>query len=215
MLCHSKTGNIERIDILDEDWVLIGNPSFEDKNILSYDINKKASKILVSVLNLKDGMLKSEIHYFGENNVKDGILTIEGEIVLFNELIRDGAEVVLTDKSLYYIKDKEILWEKSFNLIKDIYIMKERIFLLHGNYLEVINFKGEVKNEIAFTKNYNRIVDFNGSTLLYGNDSIALVKKGELITEAEESILKVNTNSREIMILGPELLNIYKLVNEE
>ena len=46
-------------------------------------------------------------------------------------------------------------------------------------------------------------------------DSIALVKKGELITEAEESILKVNTNSREIMILGPELLNIYKLVNEE
>ncbi|HZK33341.1 MAG TPA: DUF5711 family protein [Tissierellaceae bacterium] len=215
LMCHLKAGNIEKIDILDKDWTLIGSPTFDDKNILSYDINKRGTKILVSLLNLNNDRLKSEIYYYGENNEEQGSLTIEGEIILFNELIKDNSQVILTDKALYYVKDEEIVWEKSFNLIKDIYIFKDTIYLLHGNYLEAINLKGEIKNAIGFTENYNSISNFNGNTLVYGDEKLAVVKNGELILEHEEFILKAYTNGIDLLILGPDSLNIYELINKE
>lgn len=214
LICHSKIGNTEKIDILDKDWVLVGSPAFESKNILSYDINKRGNKILVSVLDLNDNILKSEIHYYGQSNEKIDLLTIEEEIILFNELIKDATEIILTDKSLYYVENNEIMWEKQFNLIKDIYI-RDEIFLLHGNYLETINLNEETIHKIGFTKHYNNMTNFNGGTLVYGDENLAVINKGELILEHEESILKAYTNGNDIIILGPEVLNIYKLVNKE
>lgn len=215
LLSHSKAGSMEKIHILDKDWVLVGNPSFEDKNILSYDIDKKGKNIIVSVLNLNDNILKSEMHHYGENNENLGFLTIEEEIILFNEIIKNDSQVVLTDKTLYYVENKEIIWEKSFNLIKDIYIRKDIIYILHGNYLKAIDLKGEIKNEIGFTKDYDNIMDFNGRVLLYGDENLAIVKDGEVIGEIEEPILKAYTNGRDIILLGPESLNIYELRNKE
>lgn len=214
LLFHSKDGSVEKIDILDKDWVLIGNPAFEEKNMLSYDINKKGSKILVSVLNLNDHILKSETHYYGGNNEKLDLLTFDGEIVLFNKLVNDDAEVVFTDKALYYIEEKGIIWEKEFNFVKDIY-MEDEISILHGNYLETIDFKGQTKYKVGFTKTYKSILSFNGGILLYGDEGLAVTKKGEIVLDHNEPILKVLTNGSEILILGPGSLNIYKLVNKE
>lgn len=214
LFCHSKDDNKENIDILDKDWVLIGNPAFEDKSILSYDINKNGSRTVVSLLNLNDNILKSEIQYYGENNEELGSLNIEGEIILFNEIIKDADEVILTDKSLYYVKDKEIVWKKEFNLIKDIYI-EEEIYILHGNYLEIIDLNGETISKVGFTKDYNNIANFRNSTMVYGDENLAIVSREELVLEHDESILKAYNNGGEIIILGPNVLNIYKLTNKE
>lgn len=214
LICHSKIENKEKIDILDKNRVLIGSPLFENKSILAYDINKSGNKILVSLLDLNDNILKSKINYYGQNNERLSSLHIEGEIVLFNELIDDDTVIVLTDKSLYYIKSKKIIWKKEFNLIKDIYL-GDKIYILYSNYLETIDLEGETIEKIGFTKDYNNIMDFKGNTILYGDENLAMVKDGELILEHEESILKVCTNKSQILILGPDEINIYKLMNKE
>lgn len=213
LICHSKVENKEKIDIFNEEGVLIGNQEFQDKNVLCYDINKKANKILVSLLNLDDLILKSEINYYGKNNKKTDSLIIDKEIVVFNKLINNYSEIILTDRRLYYIKKGEKAWERQFNLVKDIYL-EDDIYILHNNYLETIALNGETINKIGFTKDYKNIMNFDGNILLYGDENLAIVKNDKLILEYEEDILNVCTNDNFIFILGPEVLNIYQIGNK-
>ena len=55
--------------------------------------------------------------------------------------------IALSDRSLYLIKDDKIMWKKEFDLIKDIYLGKDKIYILYSNYLETIDFNGNTEEK--------------------------------------------------------------------
>lgn len=213
LIYHIKTANGESINILDKDRVLIGNHSFEDKNILTYTTNGNGNKNAISLLDLNDQILKSQILFFGENKEALGSLNIEGEIIVYIGYTSTDEMIALTDNALYSIKDSKIMWRKQFDLITDIYI-EDKIYILYGSSLETINLDGRTENKIGLTEEYNEILPFEGKVLLYGDNNIVLVEGDKQILKYNEDIMGVSVSNRQLVLWGPKEIKTYRIANK-
>ncbi len=68
----------------------------------------------------------------------------------------------MTDKSIYMLKNEDILWEREFQLIKDIYIDRTKIYVLYGNTLETISIDGITQERYLLLKNTKRYCHLMG-----------------------------------------------------
>lgn len=211
---HVKLPNMETISVLDKDKVLIGNYSYDDKNILTYNTNKDGSKSLVALLNLDEGILKSHVDIYGINNERLDTLDFVGEIVLYFDFTQKEEIILLTDRNLYFISDGKIMWKKQFDLIRDIYLKKDMIYILYSNYLEVIDFSGRTQNKLGLVEEYDEILPFGENILLYGHNHLVVIKDGKEMFKLIEEIEKAFASKDEILILGPEDVKIYELSNK-
>lgn len=211
LIYHIKNLDVESIRILDEEKKLIGNYSYENKNILTYTTNKEGDMTAISLLDLNEGILKSQIECYGKNKEKLNSLDIEGEIVIYLDFTPNNEIVALSDGSLYFIKDGKIMWKKQFDLIKDIYTAEDKIYILYSNYLESIDFDGRTENKIGFTEEYNKILPFQGKILVYGDNNIAIAEGDKQILKHEENINGVFIDKDQILLLSPEQVKTYKI----
>lgn len=207
---HAKTVEFETVYIYDKDNVLIGDHSFRDKSIINYEV-ANSKKYALALLTLGQNKLLSTLEIYGENNQKLHSLDIDREIILYSKFIGKDDLIVLTDTSIYSIKDDKIMWEKSFKSIKDIYI-EDQIFLLYSNYLEIIDFDGRTVEKVSFTKDFKKIIPFKNDILIYGNEDFSLISNGDQIVQADLDIDVLNTAKDNIIILKGDKLDIYKLV---
>lgn len=191
LIYHIKSSNIEIINVLDKEGVQVGDYSYENKNILTYSTNRNGKKHAVASLEMDKGIIKSHIDYYGENNEKLKELDINGEIVVYLGFTSKDEIVTLTDNSLYLIKDGGIMWEKKFDLIKDIYVDDGKVYILHSNYLETINFDGKTENKVGFAEDYKKILPFEKGTILYGNNQMTIVEGSKQILRHEEDMMGV------------------------
>lgn len=214
LIYHIKSANGESISILDKDKVLIGNHSFEGKNILTYTTNNSGTKNALSLLDLNNQILKSQILCFDENNESLGSLDIEGEIIISIGYTSKDEIIALTDSALYLIKDSRIMWRKQFDLIKDIYI-GDKVYILYSNYLESINLDGRTENKVGFTEEYNKILPFDGRILLYGDDNIIIVEGDKQILKHNEGILGVSVSKGQLILWGPKEIKTFRVSNKK
>lgn len=215
IIFHERSSEVENISILNKDKVLIGNYSYEDKDILTYATNKKGSRNTIASMDLNDGRLKSHIDIYGENNEKIKEISIYDEIVVYLKIISKDETVVLTDSGIHFIKEDEIIWDHELNLIKDIYITENEIYLLYSNYLERIDFEGNQKGKMGFPEEYTKILAFERNILLYGKDHMVIINEDKEILKHEEEIIKISMDKDNILLLGPEGLKLYKIINKK
>lgn len=208
---HTKLENSEDIYLYDKNDDMIAEYSFLDKNILSYEMENAPKQYTISILDLSENKLTSKIEYYDKKNEKLYDLEIDEEIVIYSQFIDKHNMAALTDKSLYSIKDAEIIWQKSFNLIKDIYI-EDNIYILYSNYLESINAQGKTVKKIGFTEDYQKIIPFNRDILVYGQNGFSLVSNGKEILKHEGEIDLLASSKNSIIILKDDKLDIYKVV---
>jgi hypothetical protein len=213
IIYHIKEAGEESITILDKDNAIIGSTSYEDKNILTYEVNKNGKKRVLSSLDFKGNVLKSQIEVYGEKNDKLSSLDIEGEIAVYLQFISKDKIIVLTDYNIYCIKEDEVLWKKQFDLIKDIYI-GEDIYILYSNYLEVIDFDGNTKNKIGFTEDYGKIMDFNGKILVYGEKGMSIIEGNKEVLKHTDEIKEVGISKNNILIWNNDEIKIYRFSNK-
>lgn len=214
LILHMKSPDKEIINILDKDKVLIGNYIYENKNILTYNCNRDGTKNLVALLNLNDGILKSEIDIYGINNEMINTLDFEGEIILYIDFTQKEDIIALTDRSLYFISNEKIMWKKQFDLIKDIYLDKDKIYILYSNSLEFIDYSGRTENKLMLIEEYDKILSFGDKLLLYGNSHLLIIKDGKEIIKDTESIEEAFTSGNNILVLNQEAMMIYELSNK-
>lgn len=214
LIYQTKSMNMESLSILDKDMVLIGNYTYEDNNILTSSTNKDGSLNTIAILNFKEDILKSQIESYGENNSKIISLDIEGEIVVYLKNIEDDNLVALTDRAVYFINNGKLMWKKQFELIKDIYISQDKIFILYSNYLETIDFEGRTLNKVGFSEEYKKIVPMNNKIIIYNDYNLILIDGDEQILKHNESIIGVYANKDKILIWGPEDLKTYDITNK-
>lgn len=213
IIYHIKNNEQEAIKVLDGDNAVVGSNSYEDKNILAYEVNKNGKKRSLSLLDFNGDILKSQIEIYGENNKNIGSVDIGGEIVVYLHFISKDELIALTDHNIYCIKENEVLWKRQFDLIKDIYIEKD-IYILYSNYLESIDFKGETKNKIGFTEDYRKIEEFNGNILAYGEKGISIVEDNKEILKHTDDIKEVRTSKNNILIWNNDEVKIYRFLNK-
>ncbi len=217
LILHIRNLNMESINILDKDGNLIGNNLVKDRNILTYSTNKDGSKYVLSLLNLKEGAIKSQIEIFDINGEKLASIDLEKEIVVNLEFTDNEEVIILTDKGLYYIKDNKILWKKQFDLIKDIYLDKDKIYVLYSNYLESIYFDGRTKSKMSFSEEYKKILSLDKHIFLYGDKYIVGIQdeKEILKYESDEKILGLYGTKSNLMIWNPNKVNIFSITNKK
>ena len=214
LIYHMKSENEENIDLLNKEGIQVGNYSYENTNVLTYSTNKNATKSAVASLHINGGSIQSKIDYYGEKNEKIYEVDIIGGIVVYLGLTPKDDIVALTDNGLYFIKDGEIIWEKKFDLIKDIYIGNGNISILYSNYLETIDYSGRTESKIGFAEEYKKILPFGKGFLLYGDSNIVIVEGDKQILKHDESIIQVSHNKENIFVLGPEGIKTYIIDNK-
>lgn len=215
LICHIKSLDVESISILDKNRASIGNHSYEKKNILTYTTNNEGTISAISLLVLNEGVLKSQIECYGENNEKINSLDIAGELVIYLDFSEKGEIIALSDRSLYFIKDGKVMWKKQFDLIKDIYLRKDKIYILYSNYLEAIDFNGRTQNKIGFAEEYKKILPFEEKTLIYGDNYITIIERDKQILKHEDKINGVFISKGQILLWNPDQIKTYKLSNKK
>ncbi|WP_353097400.1 DUF5711 family protein [Tissierella praeacuta] len=215
LICHIKSSDVENINILDKDGELVENQSYENENVLTYAANNKGKLSAIAILSLNEGVLKSKIECYGENNEKLNSLDIDNEIIIHLDFTSKDEIIALSDSSLYFIKDGKVVWKRQFDLIKDIYIGKDKIHILYSNYLEEIGFDDKSQNKISFAEDYTKIEPFQGRLLLYGDNNIVVVEGKKEILKHKEDIIGVFTDKDQILLLGPEEMKVYKMVSKK
>ncbi|MFA7412472.1 MAG: DUF5711 family protein [Tissierellaceae bacterium] len=211
---HIKMEGFEIVNVLDRDGVLVGNYSYEKENILTYSSNEDGRINALGLLSLGEENLGSKIDSFGQANERLGSLFLEGEIVLHLDFSPKDELIILTDRNLYLVRDGNIMWKKQFDLVKDIDIRGDRIYILYSNYLEVMDYGGRVESKIGFGDEYKKIDLLGDRIMLYGDNQLIVLDKDKQILKHKGQIRKAYQGKNEILLLLTEGIRTYDIVNK-
>ena len=184
--------------------------------ILNFKIGKENKNILISNLNIGEDNIISKLNIYNINGDILGDMVFTDEIITFIDYI-DGENVIIsTDKCLYCIKGREIIWENDYTEISDIYIDKEEknIYLLVEGALKLISYDGEEKT-IDLSGNYNSIYPYHNSILVIGDEEvIGFDKEVEYLRYKLEESGKVLVDNSNIIQITDDKINVMKVVKK-
>lgn len=212
IIVHNQKTNMESLNILDKKGNIIVNNLIDDKNILTYCINENSTEYALSALNLNEENIKSELQVFNLDGKISSTSQFDNEIILYSNYIEDDKILVMSDKSLYVYNKGNILWQKEFQLIKDIYVNKEKINILYGNTLEILSFDGMMEEKYSFAEEYKKIIAFDKYITLYGEEYIIGLRDGKEIFKykSEDPILKVVEGSQNLIVVYEDRIDLVK-----
>ncbi|MDR7869807.1 MAG: DUF5711 family protein [Tissierellaceae bacterium] len=214
IMVHTKSEVQENLVLLNTDGVFLRIHPLEDRNILTYDIDKKREKYLISNLNIRDN-LESEINVYSINGDPIDQVSISDEIIIFTKFI-DEDLITLTDKCLYYIRDSKIYWKKSFTDIKNVVLNNNLIYVLYGPNLEVVDLEGRTVEKFYLSIEYNKIRDFDKYILLIGDNNLLGIQGNKEILEYkhEANINDIIVNKNYLGIVDNSKMHLFKVNNK-
>ncbi|NLN15264.1 MAG: hypothetical protein GX185_06640 [Tissierellia bacterium] len=212
IIIHTKAQEEELI-FLDKKGLILRNHPLEEGDLLTYSLAEDGTIYSISNLVFEDELTSWVYLYTIEGQLLENIPIVD-EIIIYTQFV-DHDLVILTDRALYYIKDGKIHWKKPFSKIKDISI-KDKIYILHGDYLELIDFNGRTLEKIKVGTQYNRMLLSKSYTYLYGQEQILGLHDNEKILSYRHDTLikKLIIDGDNIAILDKDGLHIYKLINK-
>lgn len=214
LVYQTKTGNMESIGIIDSNFNNVMKYTYDKETTLIYDYFPSKKKVAVAVLNVEEKTIGTRLDLY--NNLTDKeTLYFDGEIVLDLKYVNLGNLLVLTDNNLYYVSENDIVWKKEFPLIKDMKVNGNNIYVLYGNHLSVIDNKGEIKEDIVLSNQYNDIHlfesgIFSDEIIVYNDLELAILKKGEEFLKQNQEIMQIDTSQGTIFILDKDKYGFYK-----
>lgn len=213
LIFHRKEEGMEQITILDEDGYKAGEFTYEGKSVLSYMANdSNTKKITASLVTEPD--IKSVIDIYDGNNSLIDTLDIDGEIVMYLKYLDEENLVILTDSGVYKYSDGEIKWKEALDLVHDIYIADDIIYLLYDNKISTMDYDGKIKKTIEFEGKYTSIKPFESGIILYGKEGLSYMVKNKEVLRHVDKINKVYTDGDSVYIWTPSRLNEYKIMNK-
>ena len=209
-LIHTKEDYRESLKILNKAGKMVENVITENRNILTYSTNKEGDKYIISTISLENAGIKSQVQAFkmGGESLFDH--SFKDEIVLYVKSILDDKLIIMTDKNLYCILDDEILWNKSYTSLKDIYVDDEDIYILYSNSLDIISKNGDIKYKHSFSEEYKKMLIYDEYLVVYGDEYIIGLKEQEEVFKynAEDIILKVVKDGKKFMVLYKDRIDL-------
>ncbi len=214
ILVNTKSEDLESLILVTNEGRILRSHPIVDMNILTYDIKKNGEGYLLTSLEIGDGLSSQAFSYSIDGELLANIL-IENEIIVFSSFVNDDI-IVLSDSSLYYIKDDKILWEKDIANIKDIEVKDEEIYILYGNNLEIIDLEGETKGNFSLNSDYNSLTYFEEYIILRGRSSILGIQGNkEILNYYHDKLIDdIIINENYIAIIDDTNLHLFELTNK-
>ena len=210
ILVHTKEDYGESLKILNKTGQIIENIITENRNILTYSTNKEGNKYTISTLSFEDTTIRSQIQTFeiGGQSIFDH--SFKDEIILYTKYISQDKLIIMTDKNIYCISGDEVIWNKSYESLKDIYVDNEDIYLLYSNSLDVITENGDIKYNYSFSEEYRKILVYDKFLIAYGEEYIIGIMEQEEVFKynAESTILKAIKDGKKLMILYSDKIDL-------
>lgn len=213
ILVHIKEEGNEGIRILDTSGNIMANKFIEEDKILTSCLNEDNNIYALSTLNLKGGNVKSEVQVFNLESEFLWTTYLENEIVVYLNFIEDEKIIAMSDKGLYSIYDDNILWKRDHQLIKDIYMDREYIYILYGNTFEIISFDGETIKKNSFAEEYKKIIPSATYTILYGSEHIIGLREGKEMFKyrSEDMIVRILQGEENLIIVYEDRIDVVSL----
>lgn len=214
VIYHTKTGDLEYVGIIDSDMNNLMKYGYEGETVISYDYYPAKERVAVASFNVDEKSIGTRLDLYNKLRDKDS-LYFDGEIIVKLDYINVGNLLVLTDKSLYYISENEIVWKKDFPLIRDMKVEASDIYVLNGNHLTSLDTKGEEVEDIALEDQYSHI-ELAGSSIfgreiiLYSDTGLVVLKKGQEFLRHSQEINQLDTNEGMIFILDSKKYSFNK-----
>lgn len=210
LLAHSKGGNMERISLIDKDGDLRKLYEVEDKNILTYSLNKKG-QLLVSHIGQSGQNIISKIEVLDQGQIQYED-EYNNEIVIFSDFVEDRL-LVLTDSRISIIKSEEEVFNKAISNIEDIYIDGDLIYLLYDSDLAIMDLEGNIISKSTY-KDYKDIIPVEDYIVLFGLNKYAILQNQVKIVEynTDEQIQYISGNNDILAITMDNKMEIYDLI---
>lgn len=213
ILVHFKGTNGEGICILDMEGNIVDSSIVSNRNILTFSVDDEGDlTYLVSSLDLGKDAIKSHVEVFKKGEQSQLDKEFKDEIIFYSNFIHRDKILIMTDKSIYMLKNEDILWEREFQLIKDIYIDRTKIYVLYGNTLETISIDGITQEKISFTEEYKKILPFNGYLIVYGDEYIMGLNRGEELFKykSDKDVLKLIGGTENLILVYSDKIELMK-----
>lgn len=222
LVYHVKSGQNEEIGVINSKGQSLMRYEYKGENILDYSYDPKKRNLTVSVLEVYDKGMTSRLEFYeklSEKRSKD-FLNFEGEVIVKLDYTELGNVVALTDDNLYYISEGKIAWNKDLNIVRDYHLKGRDIYLLHSNYLTILDNKGDEKENIALTEEYSNVLPYKSGFLkeeviLYSDQLITILKNGEEFLSQKQPISQIDFYEDTIFILDQEKYGFYKKDKED
>lgn len=213
LIAHIK-GEIERLIIIDGEGEITLDQAMEG-NILTYDLNDDASMYVYSTIKMDGRKISSQVFVNNLEGEDKYNLSFDNEIILHTGFIRNKL-AVLTDVGLKLIDNGQVKWNKEYPLIKDIHIGDNRINLLYGDNIEVMDFSGDVKSKVVLGVDYKKMVPLDKSIALYGNKNLSILQNGKEIIKytGEKEIIDLWAYNDSIALHYEDRIEILKIQNK-
>lgn len=211
ILVHYK-GEDEGVEIIDMDGKQV-LPSMKDKNILTYALNNSNKSYGYSSINQDKSAIKSKFNLYNSKGDLEYSIDIKDKPIVYSEFMSNDV-LIMTDSDLNYISKGEIKWSREFPLIKDLIIYNNRIYLLYGDNLEIIDHNGETDKKITFGLEYEKIFVIDKTYIcLYGNKDILILQNGEEIIKymGKDHIEKISGDIQNLAINYKNEMDIFKV----
>nr|WP_300003919.1 DUF5711 family protein [Tissierella sp.] len=210
---YRKDGDTETVDIINKEGELLKTHQ-ENIPILSVIMGNKDQEYLAAVLDV-DKDLKSMVGIYSIDGNDIGNLEFKDELVIYSEFLRDKV-LIATDKKVYLLKDSVLEWDKEIKDIKDIKVVDKEIYLLYNDKFEILNSKGDVKEEFVLETDLENIRLIEEGILLFGKRDILLPQKKHNILEfkSEEDIIDVKYDEGKLLIQKEGKVAIYNIIEK-
>lgn len=210
LIAHIK-GESEGLIILDDEGQRILDQAI-DGNILTFNLNEDGSEYVYSTIKMDDRKITSEVFVNTIEGKDKYRMTFDNEIILYTGFIKNKL-AVLTDLGLRLIQNGHVKWNKEYPLIKDIHIGDNRIYLLYGDNIEVMDFSGNVKNKVVLGVDYKKMVPLEKSIALVGNKNLSILQNGKEIIKytGEKEIFDLRAYNNFIALHYDDRIEIHKI----
>ena len=207
IMVHSKGEEQETLLTIDKDGNILYRNS-PNENILNYHMG--GNTYAFSTLAIEDDILSTLNVYDFQGQLVDTMEFIN-EVIF--KLYYVGEDIILlTDKSLYMVRNREILWSHEYPLIKNILIDNGKIELLYSNYLETLNPLGESLVTLEFKEEYDMITSMGDDLILYGEKDILIIRDDENYKlSLDHTIKDVSGCGNQIIVNTDEYTHIYEI----
>lgn len=213
LIAHIR-GEGERLIIIDEEGEIILDQAME-ANMLTYGLNQDESMYSYSTIKMDGRKVSSQVfvnNIKGEEKYK---MSFDNEIILYTGFIKNKL-ALLTDLGLKLIDNGQVKWNKEYPLIKDFHLGDNRIYLLYGDNVEVIDFAGNVKYKVVLGVNHEKMVALDKSIALYGNKNLSILQNGKEIIKytGEKEIIDLWGYNDSIALNYGDHIEILKIQNK-
>lgn len=216
LVYHVKEDLGECIGIVNKKGEKVMSYEFPNEIILTYNLDRTGKVLLVSKLEIEEGNIKSCVEKYDSGEKKENIY-FQYELIIDIHIINSNDFILLTDSNVYRLSDQEIVWNKEFNLIKDIDFEGKNLYVLYSNYLEILDFDGKVKEKLNFDEDYNSIKVKNAGLIgvdiiLSGANRVSVIQPNKDVVTKKQIVNQVDFYEDYYFILDDEKYGRYDVV---